>query len=60
MESSPMLCKQGAAGSIPATSTNLFPFNKIAGKFLSNITCYWNRGYALERFRPESVPEALS
>ena len=55
-----MLCKQGAAGSIPATSTNLFPFNKIAGKFLSNITCYWNRGYALERFRPESVPEALS
>ncbi len=29
-----LLCKQGVAGSIPATSTNRFAVNKIASEFL--------------------------
>ena len=39
-----LLCKQGAAGSSPATSTNLFPFTKIARESVTNTTCYSDRG----------------
>jgi len=38
-----LLCKQGAAGSSPATSTNLFHFSKIAREFVPNTTCHWSR-----------------
>src|SRR6516162_891672 len=38
-----LLCKQGAAGSSPATSTNLFPFKKIAREPVPNTTCYAGR-----------------
>ena len=35
-----MLCKQGVAGSSPATSTKFLLFNKIAREFVPDITCY--------------------
>jgi hypothetical protein len=34
-----LLCKQGAAGSSPATSTNQLHFNKIAAEFFRRTTC---------------------
>src|SRR6516162_11390122 len=43
-----LLCKQGAAGSSPATSTNLFPFKKIARESVPNSTCYSSRGSGFE------------
>ena len=34
-----LLCKQGAAGSSPATSTNYIFFNEIASMFSQLTTC---------------------
>src|SRR5215831_12430717 len=39
-----LLCKQGAAGSSPATSTNYFFFNEVASMFSPLTTCYSGRG----------------
>jgi hypothetical protein len=39
-----LLCKQGAAGSSPATSTNLFHFKKIASEFFAFTTFCSGRG----------------
>jgi hypothetical protein len=35
-----LLCKQGVAGSSPATSTNHSHFKEISSKFSSLTTCY--------------------
>src|SRR6516162_9047357 len=56
-----LLCKQGAAGSSPATSTNLFPFKKIARESVPNTTCYSSRGSRLSnRLTPINLIPALS
>src|SRR6266576_6784639 len=39
-----LLCKQGVAGSIPATSTNHFHFNQILSTFAALTTYYSSRG----------------
>ena len=39
-----LLCKQGAAGSSPATSTNYIFFNEVASMFSPLTTCYSGRG----------------
>jgi hypothetical protein len=45
MESSPMLCKQGVAGSIPATSTKRFSDCKALTRFIfSPISLFWSLG----------------
>ena len=38
------ICKQGAAGSSPATSTNYIFFNEIASMFSQLTNCYSGRG----------------
>ena len=43
-----LLCKQGVAGSIPATSTNHLGFNKIAQGFVPHTTCYRGSGSGVE------------
>src|SRR5215469_13213608 len=43
-----LLCKQGAAGSSPATSTNLFHFKKIASEFFAFTTFCSGRGRGFE------------
>src|SRR6516162_732253 len=39
-----LLCKQGTAGSSPATSTNYIFFNEIISMFSRLTTCYLGRG----------------
>jgi len=39
-----LLCKQGAAGSSPSTSTNYIFFNEVASMFSQLTTCYSSRG----------------
>ena len=39
-----LLCKQGVAGSIPATSTNHLHFNNILSKIAEQNSCYLGRG----------------
>src|SRR6266550_7516340 len=39
-----LLCKQGVAGSIPATSTNHIRFNEISSKCASHTPCHSSRG----------------
>ncbi len=42
------LCKQGVAGSIPATSTNHHHFNEMPSEFSCVTTCYTGRGREFE------------
>jgi hypothetical protein len=52
-----LVCKQGVAGSIPATSTNLFYSNEIAWGSVSKSTCSRNRCSPAEaRARMRSKP----
>jgi len=57
-----LLCKQGAAGSSPATSTNLFPFKKIARESVPNTTCYSSRwsGFRIALLPPTEFPLSQS
>ena len=43
LEASFVLCKQGAAGSSPATSTNYMHFNDMPLKFARYNPCYSSR-----------------
>src|SRR5260370_16432371 len=43
------LCKQGVAGSSPATSTNHHHFNQMPSEFSRVTTCYSGRGREFER-----------
>ena len=52
-----LLCKQGVAGSIPATSTNLRPLARFGSAGLGVATCFRLFGH---KFEQSNLPEQFA